>query len=112
MKLRTLLVLCPSLLAATLAFAAATSASEVFPAPSDDWKSVKLLDVGTGKELGHWVPAQSDTVIEMEVETGRVLRRIQCDEWQDASAPEGCEGHVVSMVPYRPAQLPGVQGLL
>lgn len=112
MKLRTLLILCPPLLAATLAFAATASASEVFPAPSGDWESVKLLDAGTGRELGRLVPSQWDSVVEMEVKTGRVLQRTECNDWQDARTPDACEGEAAGPVPLLPANLAGLLGLI
>ncbi|WP_349931449.1 hypothetical protein ABNP34_04990 [Glutamicibacter mishrai] len=112
MKIRALLMLAPALLTSSLELAAPAAAGQSLPAPTEEWESATLLEVGTGKVLGHWVPAQSEMVIEMEVKTGRVLQRIACDEWQDANAPQGCDGQEVGMAPYRPGQLAGLLGLV
>jgi len=111
MKLRTLVLTAPALLAAMLTLASPASAEVALPAPSDEAESMVLMEVGTGKILGEIVPAQWDSVVEMEVNTGRILQVTDCDDWQDAKTPDACVGTVTGSVPLPPAHLSDLLGL-
>jgi len=111
MKLHTLLVAPTLLLTAALAVATPASASDTFPAPSDEVNSIIVQEVTTGKILSEWVPAQWDSIVEMEAGTGRIQQITECDPWQDASTPEACVGQKVGPALIAPAKLATLLGL-
>ncbi|WP_159614750.1 hypothetical protein [Glutamicibacter sp. JC586] len=112
MKPRTLALTTPALLAAMLTLASPASADVVLPEPTDPAESMVLMEVGTGKILGHFVPSQWNTVVEMDVRTGRIQQVTKCNEWQDTKTPDACVGTVTGAVPLLPANLAGFLGLV
>ena len=112
MKLRTLALTTPALLVAMLTLASPASADVVLPEPTDPEESVVLMEVGTGKILGEFVPSQWNTVVEMDAHSGRIQQVTECNEWQDVKTPDACVGSVTGALPLLPANLAGLLGLV